>query len=183
MHHLVPMPPMASVADFAQAMAGGAGRAAQLFKNTSAPTNTAPVTPAGLTAPSSAIVAVFVLTPVVTGRFLFDYNLTYTDSAADTVLASVSIFHGVSSVTGGTVVGGPPPAAEFIWESGAMALVGGSAVGVPATYTATFATGNLTQTLNLSGLALSFTDTWLVLEISATHNLSAMNLSASCFEV
>lgn len=183
MHALMPQPPMANVADFAQANAGGAGRAAALFRNTSLPTNTASVAPAGLTAPSGAIVALFEMLPTVTGRFQFDFNLTYTDSAADTVLASVSIFHGVTSVTGGTVVGGPPPAPEFIWESSPMALVGGSAVGVPATYSATFGAGNLTQTLNLSGMALSFANMWLVLEITATHNLSAMQLSASCAEV
>lgn len=178
---LVPMPPVASVADMALGQAGN-GRGIQLFRNTSVPTNVAPVSPAGLTGPSSAIVALFQMVPTTMGRFQYAFVLDYTDSAADTVTASVSIFHGVTSVTGGTVVGGPAPAPEFIWESSPMALVGGSAVGVPATYSATFAAGNLTQTLNLSGIVESSVEMWLVLEVSATHNLSAMALSASCAE-
>ena len=174
-------PGQQEMGDFAMGMAGGAGRSVQLFRNTAVPTNVAPVVPAGLTAPSSAVVALFQMTPVVTGRFMYNFELAYTDSAADTVTGNVNIYHGVTSVSGGTVVG-TPPAPSFVWESSAITVTGGSSVGNPSTSSSTFAAGNLTRNLNMQGIAISFSTMWLIFFITATHNLSAMSLSASCAE-
>jgi len=176
------MPGQQEMADFAASMAGGVGARSAGVRNTAVPTNVAPVSPANLTAPSSAVVALFHMKPVITARFMFDFQLLYTDSAADTVLSSVSIFGGVTSVSGGTNVGGPAPAPIFTWESSAITVTGGAPVAVPSTQSATFATGNLSQTLSHSGLFVAPGEFWLVFAISATHNLSAMTLSASCGE-
>lgn len=174
----IPSNPFASVADIALAQAAG-GRSAQLKTNGSFPTSHLPVSPANLTAPTAAVVAVFALIGKVTGRFNFDFNLVFTDSAADTVTASVALFTGVTSVTGGTTVG------AFTWESSAITVVGGAAIDIPTAYTAALPAGGLTQTMGLQGVAVAATPTtpiWLIMSVSATHNLSAMTLNAFAYE-
>lgn len=175
------IPPNASWPDFAlnraiaeSSRVAAANRASIVFGG-----NLAPVNPAGLTAPTSAVVAVIALTPKVSGRFYFNFTLGYTDSAADTVTAAVSVGPAVT-IAGGTLLN------NITWESSAITIAGFVSAQTPDIYGATFATGNLTQTMKLSGLTAVTpvgTPALIVLSVSAAHNLSGMSLVASAFEL
>jgi len=177
----IPANPYASVADIALAQAA-AGRSASRSLNQSFPT-ASPVAPAPIAGPQTAYpVALFKMTGRVTGRFKFGFDLVFTDSAADAFSSSVSVFTGVTSVTGGTVSSD----GFFTWASSAITVTGGAAQSVPAVWSASLPAGGLSQTAVLDGVAIAPTATtpiWLIFNVAATHNLSAMSLNAYCYEI
>lgn len=179
MNQPLPHNPFASVADLGPSFASG--RAAALAANGSFPTKTLQVTPANLTGPvSAAPIGVFAMVGKVTGRFMFGFELIFTDSAADTVTLAVLSLTGVTSVTGGTAVG------NFTWESSAITITGGASLGAPASWSAALPAGGLTQTGLCTGVVVApapTTPVWINFEVlAATHNLSAMSLNAFCYE-
>jgi hypothetical protein len=182
MNALMPQPPTANVADFAQAMALGAAsrqatdnRAAIVFG-----AQTTPVAPANVSAPTSFLIAAIALTPKVSGRFQYDFTLIYTDSAADTVTGVIGIVSPYTSVSGGTLLN------KVYWESSPITISGGTILAAPGTYAATFGAGNLQQTMVMGGLSPTAplgVPLLIILEVTAVHNLSAMSLVCSAFEL
>lgn len=176
--HLYPQPPTASVADFALAYARAvaAGGGANDFAGLAIP-----VSLGDLTAPSSATLAVIQLPSVRSGRFQFNFQLDYTDSAADTVVLGVGVIQGYTvGATGGTLTTG------VRWESGAIVdPTGGALTGAPGIYGCTFAAGNLRHTASVMGVAVGLPNAAnaILLKVSAAHNLSLMSLTASAYEL
>ena len=177
------VPPIMSAYDFALARAVGessrqasANRASLVFG-----TNTAPVAPANLVAPSNAVLAIIGIIPKVSGRFYFTFGFSFTDSAADSVGLSVGAGSSVgTTVAGGTLTNG------ILWESSPITLTGFTSAQTPAIWGQTFAAGNLTQSATLAGLTAPLAvgiEALIVLTVAATHNLSGMDLTASAFEL
>jgi len=182
MNALMPQPPAANVADFAQAMALGAAsrqatdnRAAIVFG-----AQATAVAPANVAAPTNFNIAAIALTPRVSGRFQYDFTLVYTDSAADTVTGGIGLITPYTSVSGGTLLN------KIYWESSPITITGGTILAAPGIYAATFATGNLQQTMAVGGITPTAplgVPLLIVLQVTAAHNLSGMSLVASAFEL
>jgi hypothetical protein len=175
-------PSQQEMGDFAQSQAGGASarRAAENRGTIVFGANAAPVAPANVAAPTSFNIAVIALTPFVSGRFMFNFNFSFTDSAADTTTTTVGLISPYTSVSGGTLLN------HIYWESSPITISGAVILANMAEDVRTFGAGNLGQTVQLSGI--SFTaplavPCLLVLQVTATHNLSAMLLTASAQEL
>jgi hypothetical protein len=173
--------PASSLYDFQLARAVGesgrqasANRASLVFG-----ANTAAVAPANLVAPANVILAAIELTPKVSGRFVFMFGFSFTDSAADSVGLAVTAGPAVA-VTGGTLLN------NIVWESSPITAAGFAATQTPAIWGQTFAAGNLTQSATIAGMTATLpvgTPALIILSVSATHNLSGMDLTASAFEL
>jgi hypothetical protein len=180
---LVPHPPVASVADFAQAYATGyAAKAATNNRaNIVGGANLAPVAPANLIAPTSVLIAAIPLTPKVSGFIAFYFNLIYTVSGAIGVSAAASTYEGqTGGLTGGTTTGG------VIWESSPIAApTGGANFATVGLYSQTDPAGGLTQTIMISGVAPMAPNVLgaLLFSITTADNLSAMQLTAGAYEL
>lgn len=175
-------PAFASVADFQQAYAAGqAGRSAAANRlSIVAAAGQNLVTPASVSGPLSAeTMAVIPFTAKVTGFVMVGFTFAFTDSAADTVSAGVGVLTGVTNVTGGTVTNG------IRWRSGAITITGGSLANAVDIQNATFATGNLSQTIHMGGPAICpvGTPAWITLGVSCTHDLSGLILNAWAYEI
>lgn len=174
---MYPLPPVASVADFAQAQARAVVGGAAVANNIAALAN--PVVPANLVAPSSTPVAVVELPSVGRGRFQFSVTMTFTDSIADTVTAAVANYTAFTPSTGGTVTSG------VRWASSAITAAAGTLQGAPGIYRAVFPTTAEGQTMVLSGIAIGVAGipNQLVFAVSAAGTLSGLNLLVSVREL
>lgn len=144
------------------------------------------VTPDNLTASGTeTVVAALDLTPVLAGVFHFDFKITYTLSAADTVTWRVKSIPAVTAITGGAAVGG------LHYSAGSPVVVAGGTPVLQFSRADELATGNIAKvSATLSGiiqLTGSPEATRQAIEITAQTgggaNLTTVNLSTAANEI
>jgi hypothetical protein len=171
-----PLPPVASVADFALAQATGAASRGALRNRAGL---TTPLSPAVLVAPASAIVAAITLKSVASGVFMVSASMDYSDSAPDSVTAAIIVKSAVTSIVGGTTTTGVQ------WASSPIVATGGTLDGIAGLYGEAFGAGNLTHTIMMAGLAfgVSQAEMSFLFEIIAAGTITPGALLMSAYEL
>ena len=139
-------------------------------------------------APAGVIIAAMQVTPRASGKFVLTANLDGTDSAADTITLQASeIAAAITGFSGGTLeqAGGGTqnlPALRFA-KAGAVVATGGATTGYGAQSVTTAGAGAFVVSLASTVTAATGAPVLITLAVTATHNLSAMGLSFSCYEL
>lgn len=136
-------------------------------------------------APAAVILAAFLVTPLRTGVFKVIVNYSFTDSAADTVSIGITAQATETAFSGGTLItpAGAPMALRTA-DAGAVTATasGGAQINAVASTTLGGAgPGVVNVTAVTQALPLGVPSIVLV-KVTATHNLTAQTITASCSE-
>jgi hypothetical protein len=141
-------------------------------------------------APASVVVAAIEATPRASGIFVVNINYFGTDSAADTVTIEVVASQGpVTAFSGGTLEQAagsatPPLPAVRYAKAGAVTATATGGNTLVAQQSNTIAAPGVAAMALTARVPLTTGQAGLILiELAATHNLSAQTLNVLCFEL